>query len=697
MIRLFCTLVLLSGSVSLLHSQDIIVNGGFEEDIASSWELQLASGGSATVTADRTNPYSGAACARIDIQRWSSGAIVYLEQQNVPVKQGKVYTLTFHARAAAGGKTTIGCPGNLYARLRPVLTEDWQRYTMTYAVSATPLNQPILILALGAEKSTVWFDDISLIEGGTLWGESVRGSIDTSRRFQIMEGWGASQALTADKLHAIDAPLRDSLLDLFFTEKGAALSILRVQVDPRWDYTYWADTVDEDQYWLLREAQKRGVRDFFAVPWSPPDSMKSDGIATPDVPSGHLLPTHYEEYSKVLSRYLRGYETERGIGIRSFSFQNEPDGSLAVRSCPYNWQEAKDFLRVLVSRFRADGVRANLFVPECKNVANSRSMFQSIVADTLLAQAIAGVATHSNAQQLARDSGAFADAALQHGITRVWQSAFDPADELGDDLANALVCAARIHDDMTLSNLTAWLFPLLVAYDTYSNDGLVRMAFFNQRVSKRLWALAQYSRFVRAGARRVAVVNGDNPLQCTAFLSPTGDSLIVIAANSLAIEAPIAYAIPMRGSTEVTGFRTSPAGDMLPIVAFAARDSLICTLPAKSITTFLIPLRGSAVGVGDLLREEPEALSLSPNYPNPFGPGAGEGSTTISYSLPESGFVTLGVYDLLGRLVAMPLHEKASAGRHAVRFDAGDLPRGIYVYRLECNGGVRSRTMLVVK
>ena len=90
--------------------------------------------------------------------------------------------------------------------------------------------------------------------------------------------------------------------------------------------------------------------------------------------------------------------------------------------------------------------------------------------------------------------------------------------------------------------------------------------------------------------------------------------------------------------------------------------------------------------------ELPAEATLSPNYPNPFNP-----ETTIRYALPQAGQVHLVVYDLLGHEVAILVEGSKPAGNHTVRFGAGNLASGLYVYRLQAQDKTIVRTMMLVK
>lgn len=88
----------------------------------------------------------------------------------------------------------------------------------------------------------------------------------------------------------------------------------------------------------------------------------------------------------------------------------------------------------------------------------------------------------------------------------------------------------------------------------------------------------------------------------------------------------------------------------------------------------------------------PLAFKLGQNYPNPFNP-----STTIQYSIPESGHVRLSVYNMIGEEIRVLVDEKIDAGFYKKIFDASNLPSGAYVYKFESPGFVQVKKMLLMK
>jgi len=89
---------------------------------------------------------------------------------------------------------------------------------------------------------------------------------------------------------------------------------------------------------------------------------------------------------------------------------------------------------------------------------------------------------------------------------------------------------------------------------------------------------------------------------------------------------------------------------------------------------------------------QPEKISLFQNYPNPFNP-----ETSISYQLASNSFVSLIIYDLLGKEIKTLVNKNKEAGNYTVDFDATNLPSGIYFYKLTAGKFSETKKMTVLK
>ncbi len=85
-------------------------------------------------------------------------------------------------------------------------------------------------------------------------------------------------------------------------------------------------------------------------------------------------------------------------------------------------------------------------------------------------------------------------------------------------------------------------------------------------------------------------------------------------------------------------------------------------------------------------------FALEQNYPNPFNP-----STTIRYTLPNEMFVSISVYDMLGRNIRSIVNEEQRSGSHTVQFDGTGLSSGMYIYRIRAGTFSQSKVMMLLK
>ena len=88
----------------------------------------------------------------------------------------------------------------------------------------------------------------------------------------------------------------------------------------------------------------------------------------------------------------------------------------------------------------------------------------------------------------------------------------------------------------------------------------------------------------------------------------------------------------------------------------------------------------------------PETYSLKQNFPNPFNP-----STTIRYSVPKAGFITIKVYNILGELVSTLINEYRQAGNYEIKFNGSNLSSGVYFYRMQAGNFVEAKKLILLK
>ena len=103
-------------------------------------------------------------------------------------------------------------------------------------------------------------------------------------------------------------------------------------------------------------------------------------------------------------------------------------------------------------------------------------------------------------------------------------------------------------------------------------------------------------------------------------------------------------------------------------------------------------IKNPLVAINPIGTVVPEKFSLSQNYPNPFNP-----STVIAFNIAKQSFVSLKIFDILGREVKDIINSNLAAGSYNVDFNASELTSGIYFYTLTAEGFTDTKRMLLVK
>ena len=149
---------------------------------------------------------------------------------------------------------------------------------------------------------------------------------------------------------------------------------------------------------------------------------------------------------------------------------------------------------------------------------------------------------------------------------------------------------------------------------------------------------------------------------------------------------------PFVSGSSVSHWDTSPTPDILMEPAINPSLSSDVDLTREMFAD--IGWYGAATAVAvDPVGGTPYSLALGRTSPNPSGPGL----STVRFSIPSAGRVTLRVYDVSGRLVSAPVDEVLNAGSYVSRISTEDLPAGVYFYSLEMGEKSVSRRLVVVR
>ena len=151
-------------------------------------------------------------------------------------------------------------------------------------------------------------------------------------------------------------------------------------------------------------------------------------------------------------------------------------------------------------------------------------------------------------------------------------------------------------------------------------------------------------------------------------------------------------AIPGTEPAPAAGPITGTQVDSPNISRIALRQGSASNAASLDIDGFRIFRTWSnVVGINNI-SEVAENFSLSQNYPNPFNP-----STKIKFAVPNSSFVKLAVYDMLGREVSSLVNEQLQPGTYEYEFDAIGLNSGVYFYKISTEGFSEVKKMILLK
>ena len=495
-------------------------------------------------------------------------------------------------------------------------------------------------------------------------------TINGATTFQTMAGFGASEGFgeAATVMNASAAVQQQALGLLYSPSSGAGLTILRNEIsadsgstiEPASpgsptatpSYASLASTgSDQGQLWFAQQIKADyGVTNVFADAWSAPGFMKTNNSAVNGgtlcgVPSATCSSGDWRQaYANYLVQYAKDYAAA-GDPLSYIGPENEANLAPSYDGMVLSPAQTANFLDVLGPTLAASGLSTKAECCATEGWDYAQQYAAAIEADPTASSYTPIFTSHGYTQ---------APASALTGWTKpAWETewstfeTWDPAWDDGTD-ASGLTWAQHIYTGLTASNLSAFLYwwGSTTPSENGDNEGLIQINGSSVAASGRLWAFANYSRYVRPGAVRIGATSSSSAVDLTAFKNTDG-SIAIVALNTGTSADPVTYSLSGTGTANgatVTPYLTNSASDVAaqPTTTVSG-GAFSATVPARSLVTYTIPA------------------------------GSGGGGNTVTVTSPGNQSGTVGT------AASVPVKATDSAAGQTLAYSATGLPPGLSI------------------
>ncbi len=465
--------------------------------------------------------------------------------------------------------------------------------------------------------------------------------INTNDHKQTIDGFGVSAAFRqAENLRKFyKQPQQQAIMDLLFDrQKGIGLSIVRscvgsggtwgIEIDGP-DGTIqpepgkWVWDSDAYQIWFATEAKKRGVTRFTASCWSPPYWMKKNKSVLP----GHIDPAHYDDFARYLAEYVKGYAKRFGIDTSSLSISNEPNQKVGYSGTDWTGPEMTKFVKeYLGPEFARQNIKTKIMVAEAPSW--KLGLAEDVLADPVARDYVGIVCTHHYGDTMAYP--------LQTYGKPLWMTEVSNMKENDSSIGDGLSWAIKMHNFFTNARGNAWCYWWGFCFkdgENHPNSGESLIYLHVDRppsysLTKRLWTMGNYSRFIRPGWKRVSSsANSSDGIYLSAFAAPDNEKLAIVVVNDNSDTKTLSLKINDMNIDAMDVYVTDVAsnlkkGSQLTV----ANRTVTAKLPARSVVT----LYGTAGSRDDITDSRSTPQTLQGAYKHLFKIGA-----AVSGTLPD--------------------------------------------------------------
>jgi O-glycosyl hydrolase len=441
-------------------------------------------------------------------------------------------------------------------------------------------------------------------------------TINGATTYQTIAGFGASEAFgeAATVMNASSSVQQQVLDRLYSPANGAGLTILRNEIGATNGNTIEPNNpggpnatpnylslaqINQDmgQLWFSQQIKSRyGVTNIYADAWSAPGYMKTNnsvsgggqvcGSSGASCSSGDWR----QAYSNYLVQYAKDYAAA-GVPLTYLGPSNEPDYTTNYDSMSMSPAQMASLLDVLGPTVKNSGLSTQVTCCAPTGWPKAGDYARAIEADPTALAAVAMVGGHGY-------SGA-PTSPLPGWNKQAWQtewSTFEGFSTAWDDGSGAsgLSWAQHIHQGLTGANLNAFLYwwGSTTPQENGDNEGLLEINGSSVIPTGRLWAFANYSRYVRPGAVRIGATSSNGAVNLSAYKNTDG-SVAIVALNTGSGADAITYSLANTGvasGATVTPYLTNNSNSVAPQgTTTVANGAFTATVPGRSLVTYVIP------------------------------------------------------------------------------------------------------------
>jgi len=514
---------------------------------------------------------------------------------------------------------------------------------------------------------------LALAAGALVTGAGAALAADTATingasTFQTITGFGASEAFgQAQTVMNASSPVQQAALnDLYGPTTGAGLTILRnwISADsgstiepnspgsPSAAPTYLpmsSTSQDAGQLWFAQQIKADfGVTNVFADAWSAPAFMKTNnttdnGGAVCGSPGATCSSGDWRQaYANYLVQYAKDYSAA-GVPLSYLGPENEANLSTSYDSMQMSPSQTANFLDVLGPTLASSGLTTKMECCATEGWDFAQQYAAAIESDSTASADTAVFTSHGYTSAPTTPLSGWSKPAWE----TEWSTfeGWDPAWDDGTG-ASGLTWAQHIYQGMTGSNLSAFLYwwGSTTPSENGDNEGLIQINGSTVATSGRLWAFANYSRYVHPGAVRIAATSSSGGVQIDAFKNTDG-TVAIVALNTGSSADPITYSLSgtgtPNGATVTPVLTNSSSNAATQATTTVSGGSFSASIPARSLETYVV--------------------------------GAGGGGNTVTVTNPGSQAGTVGT------AASVQIQASDSGSGQTLAYSATGLPAGLSI------------------